>query len=321
MDGGGRFPGSLTPGPAGGAAFRAPAPRAARLIGLRLLPRLPFRRRAAVLAPAESRVPRHLGTVLAVGFFAAVAGVGLDAGGHLDEIYARHGAPHHAIARTLGFGIDHVTVSGIAQLETGEVLTTGGITPRTSLPFLDAGDVRQKLETIPLVKSAAVRKLYPGELLVTVEEREAHALWQRNGEIVVVAVDGTVIDTLRDGRFNHLPLVVGEGANARTAEYLALLDAAGPLKGRIKAGTLVAGRRWTLKVDNGIDVRLPEQGAPAALARLARLEREHKLLDRDVIAIDLRMADRVVVRLTEEAAASRAEAMKKKPTRGKGVDT
>ncbi len=83
----------------------------------------------------------------------------------------------------------------------------------------------------------------------------------------------------------------------------------------------MAGRRWTLKVDNGIDVRLPEQGASAALARLARLEREHKLLDRDVIAIDLRMADRVVVRLTEEAAASRAEAMKKKPTRGKGVDT
>jgi cell division protein FtsQ len=155
---------------------------------------------------------------------------------------------------------------------------------------------------------------------VTLEERRAHALWQRNGEIVVVAADGTVIDRLRDDRFAHLPLVVGEGANARTAEYLALVEAAGPLKSRIRAGSLVAGRRWTLKID-GVDVRLPEQGAEAALARLARLEREQKILDRDLIAIDLRMSDRVVVRLTEEAAAARAEATKKKPTRGKGVDT
>jgi cell division protein FtsQ len=261
-----------------------------------------------------------VGSALTVAFFAGVVGFGLQAGGHLDEIQARAGAPRDAVARALGFGIDHVTVSGIAQLDAGEVLTTGGIDARTSLPFLDAGDVRARLEEMPLVKSAAVRKLYPGELVVTLEERRAHALWQRNGEIVVVAADGTVIDQLRDDRFAGLPLVVGEGANARTAEYLALVEAAGPLKSRIRAGSLVAGRRWTLKID-GVDVRLPEQGAEIALARLVRLEREQKILDRDLIAIDLRMPDRVVVRLTEEAAAARAEATKKKPTRGKGVDT
>jgi len=53
----------------------------------------------------------------------------------------------------------------------------------------------------------------------------------------------------------------------------------------------------------------------------ARLEREQKILQKDVIAVDLRMADRVVVRLTEEAMAARLEGLKKKPLRGKGVDT
>ena len=122
-------------------------------------------------------------------------------------------------------------------------------------------------------------------------------------------------------RFADLPLVVGEQANLRTKEYLALIEAAGPLKSRIRAGTLVSGRRWTLKMDNGMDVRLPEHGAKDALARLVKLEREQGILEKDVIAIDLRMPDRVVVRLTEEAAAARAEALKKKPMRGKGVDT
>jgi cell division protein FtsQ len=202
-----------------------------------------------------------------------------------------------------------------------EVLAAAGIDSRMSLVFLDVNEVRERLERVPLVKTAAVRKLYPNELVVTLTEREPHAIWQQNGELFVVAADGTVIDLMQDSRFVDLPFVVGADANLHTKDYLALLEAAGPLKNRIRAGTLVAGRRWTLKMDNGMDVRLPEIGKSEALARLVKLEREQKILEKDVLAIDLRMPDRVVVRLTEEAAAARMDALKKKPMRGKGVDT
>jgi cell division protein FtsQ len=115
-------------------------------------------------------------------------------------------------------------------------------------------------------------------------------------------------------------MVVGEEANTRTKEYIALLEAAGPLRARIRAGTLVSGRRWTLKVD-GVDVRLPDIAAAEAVRRLVKLEQDNRILEKDIIAIDLRLPDRVVVRLTEEAAAARAEQIKKRPTRGKGVET
>ena len=108
--------------------------------------------------------------------------------------------------------------------------------------------------------------------------------------------------------------MVGAGANERLQEYLGLIEAAGPLGARIRAGTYVSGRRWTLKLD-GVDIRLPESEPAAALARLVRLERENRILEKDIIAVDLRMADRVVVRLTEEAAAARAES-RKKPKKG-----
>jgi cell division protein FtsQ len=319
MDGGGRFLQPMTASPAGFAAARV-APFASR-------PSKPasrftrIARNGTVSVPLERRVPRFLGTGLAVGFFAAVAYLGLSQGGHLDEFYKAHGQPHHALARMVGLGLERITISGIDQMREAEVLAAAGITPTISLAFLDVNEVRERLERVPLVKSAAVRKLYPNELLVTLTEREPHAIWQQNGELFVVAVDGTVIDLMQDERFVDLPFVVGERANERTKEYLALLDAAGPLKDRIRAGTLVAGRRWTLKMDNGMDVRLPELGKTEALARLVRLEREQKILEKDVLAIDLRMPDRIVVRLTEEAAAARMEALKKKPMRGKGVDT
>jgi cell division protein FtsQ len=60
-------------------------------------------------------------------------------------------------------------------------------------------------------------------------------------------------------------------------------------------------------------VRLPEDGADEAVRRLERLAREQKLLDKDIIAVDLRQPDRVTVRLTEEAAAARAEMLKNRP--------
>ncbi|MCB5177134.1 cell division protein FtsQ/DivIB [Microvirga lenta] len=326
MDGGGRYLQPMTAYPADAAVARAATfeprrPSSSRFGFLNVFRPSRGTRRRSVSLPIERRVPRFLGTGLALGFFGAVTVTGLWQGGHLDEIMRNHGEPHHALASAFGLGLDRITISGISQIRENEVLAAGGLHDKLSLAFLDVNDLRERLERVPMIKSAAVRKLYPNELVITLTEREPHAIWQLNGELFVIAADGTVIDLMQDERFVDLPLVVGEGANMRSKDYLALLEAAGPLKERIRAGSLVSGRRWTLKMDNGMDVRLPELGAADALARLVKLEREQKILEKDVLAIDLRMADRVVVRLTEEAASARADALKKKPMRGKGVDT
>ena len=320
MDGGGRFARPLTAaGPFGGpgAALLGRGEPGTRLG--RLAARLARRRRRFVRNGRQGP-PRHAGTLLALGFFATVVGTGLVAGGHYDQFVAADGRPLHLLGRLAGFGLDRVTISGIAGLREGEVLGAAGLDARTSLAFVSVAEVREKLRALPLVAAVSVRKIYPHELQIELTEREPAALWQRDGALFVVAKDGTVIDEMRDGRFANLPLVVGEGANARVADYLGLVAAAGPLRDRVKAGTFVSGRRWTLKVD-GVDVRLPEQGAAAALARLVRLQRDEKILDKDIIAVDLRMPDRVVMRLTEEAAAARVELIKKRIAKGKGVET
>jgi cell division protein FtsQ len=312
----------MTAAPAGaGAAVAWPRPSVSALFPILAfkVPRLSRRRSVAV--PLCRRLPRLLGTGLTLAFFGAVAITGCVIGGQYQAFREEYGEPHHVLARTIGLGIERVTISGIDQMREAEVLGAGGITSKVSLAFLNVAETRERLKREPLIQSASVRKLYPNELMITLTERQPHALWQHDGELFVIAADGTVIDKMRDDRFASLPLVVGDQANARTKDYLALLDVAGPLKPRIRAGTLVSGRRWTLKMQNGIDVRLPELGAAEAMTRLVKLDREQKLLDKDVIAIDLRMRDRVVVRMTEEAATARAELMKKKPTRGKGVET
>lgn len=307
MDGGGRFPESLS----GDAAGRSGPARLAGAVVGQLSSRSLSVRRARSGPQFRGRLSRGTGTVAVSMTFAAFALAGFVASGRYDAFVAEQGRPLDIAARLMGFGVERVTISGISRMYEREVLAAAGIDWRSSVPFLDVADVREKLLRVPLIAQVSVRKIYPDEIAITQVEREPAALWQKNGELSVIAADGTVIDAMRDDRYVSLPLVVGEDANTKLPEYLALVAAAGPLADRIKAGTYVSGRRWTLKLD-GIDVRLPEVDPAAALARLVRFEREAGLLEKDIIAVDLRMPDRLVVRLTEEAAAARAEAQKAK---------
>jgi cell division protein FtsQ len=87
-----------------------------------------------------------------------------------------------------------------------------------------------------------------------------------------------------------------------------LLAAANELRPKIKAGVLVSDRRWDLVMTNGMIVRLPEVNPQAAMATLVRLQREDRVLERAALSLDLRVAGKMFVRLTEEAAAARAAA-------------
>ena len=250
--------------------------------------------------------PSGLGFALAVALLIGVGSFGALRGGQYQAFVAREGDIRDVIARALGLEIAVVTISGQAELREKEVLAAAGVNSKDSLLFLDASRARAGLETLPLVKSASVRKLYPDRLVIDLVERAPYALWQKDGKVSIVAADGAPIDELTDPRFIGLPFVVGEGANERLPEFSALLAAAAELRPKIRAGVLVSGRRWDLLMTNGVDVKLPEADPQSAVETLLRLQRQDRVLDRDILSVDLRVSGRMFVRLTEEAAAARA---------------
>jgi cell division protein FtsQ len=265
---------------------------------------------------------RRRGTALLITSLigASIAYGGIRGGGYADFV-EEYGTPGDIIARNIGFPISAVTITGESGLTEAEVLEASRISSKNSLAFLNAADVRERLRAVPLVKEASVRKLYPDQVAIEITERQPYALWQQDGHLSVIAADGTVIDTMRDGRFAQLPFVVGEGANTHISDYLALLAKAGDLKSKIRAGVFVAARRWTLSTTNGVEIMLPEINPEGALAALASLDRDARILDKDVISLDLRLPDRLVARLSEEAFAQRADALGRKSAKSKAGQT
>src|SRR5215472_13937366 len=268
----------------------------------------------------ERHVPRRAGLAATLALLVASAGLGVVKGGHVDELSAALNDARNALANSIGFRITAVAINGRKQLSQDEVLAIGGVNGRSSLLFLDAAALRDRLKTNPWIAEATVLKFYPGQLQIDIVERTAFALWQRNGKLSVIAEDGAVLEPYVARRFVTLPLVVGRGAETRARDFLALLARYPQVNSVTKAAIFVGERRWNLRTRDGLDIRLPENDVGNALAALSRLDKEDHLFSRDIVAVDMRLPDRLTVQLSDDAAKAREDLFKDKKPKKKAGD-
>jgi cell division protein FtsQ len=265
-------------------------------------------------------LPRRIGVKATILILLGSVGFGVVKGGHVDEMSTVVSDSRNALANSAGFGITAVAINGRKQLSQDEVLAIGGVNGRSSLLFLDALTVRDKLKANPWISDATVLKFYPGQLQIDIVERTAFALWQQGGKLSVISDDGAVLEPYVSRRFVTLPLVVGKGAEIRARDFLALLARYPQVHSATRAAILVGERRWNLRLKDGLDIRLPENDVGNALAALSRMDKDDRLFSRDIVAVDMRLPDRLTVQLSEDAAKAREELFKDKKPKKKAGD-
>src|SRR5215510_1346012 len=266
----------------------------------------------------ERYSPRRAVPWLTLATLLGSATLGVIKGGHVDVVLAQLADGRNALANSAGFRITSITISGRKQLSQDEVLGIGGVNGRSSLLFLDAATVRDKLEAKPWIAEATVLKFYPGQLQIDLVERTSFALWQQEGRLSVIAEDGAVLEPYAARRLASLPLVVGKGAETRARDFLALLARYPQVHSVTKAAIFVGERRWNLRLKDGLDIRLPENEVGNALAALSKMDKEDRLFSRDIVAVDMRLPDRLTVQLSEDAAKAREELFKDKKKKKAG---
>ncbi|WP_332873792.1 cell division protein FtsQ/DivIB [Aurantimonas marina] len=262
-------------------------------------------RRASGLAASVARLPiPPFGALAAVVIGSAVV-YGISVGGHTVTVV-------DGIAQPLGFPIEAIDVTGNSETSEIDVLQALWQTGSQSLFSLDPAAARQALEEMPWVDRASVAKVFPDRVRITLSEHRPYAVWQKGREFVVVNREGKEIVPFTPGRFANLPVVVGTGAAAHAAALLDELEVLPELRARVKAYIRVGNRRWDLRLENSIAIELPEDDPVEALAEVARMDRENGLLSRDIAAVDMRLADRIVIKLTPDALIRRNAALKER---------
>ena len=281
------------------AGRRAPSPPRPRLRRRRITPAI---RRAAAWAVL---------VVLAAGLYGAIMLSRLPIG---QAILA--GAADRALAASaaLGLVVGDIQVEGRETTDAATIMAA--LSARRGTPILAVSPSRAKeqLESLPWVRSAAIERRLPGTIFVRLVERHPLAVWQHAGRQELIDREGAVIPVKDLSRFARLPSVVGDDAASHAAALLDMLAHEPDLAARVTAAVRVDERRWNLRIDNAIDVLLPEESPDAAWARLAALERANGVLKHDIQTVDMRLPDRLVLRAAAPPPKEVAPAKKPRPS-------
>lgn len=201
-------------------------------------------------------------------------------------------------ARAAGFAVQEVLVEGRDRTANEALVAALGIARGTAIFGFDPEAARQQIEALPWVRQASVARRLPDTVYVRIEEFRPLALWQKDGKLAIIDTNGAVIPDRGVERFAHLPMVVGASAAELAPDFLRLLATYPTVAEQLEAAVLVSGRRWNLRLKGAIEVKLPEQQVARALQTLTSLDKEKALFERDLVAVDLRLPNQLILQRT-----------------------
>jgi cell division protein FtsQ len=197
----------------------------------------------------------------------------------------------------LGLRVETILSEGRQAVPAPELVAALGIRRGSPILAFDPDAARARIEALGWVRSAVVERRLPDTIYVRVVERQPIALWQHDGRILLIDRDGVAFGEEQVARFGRLPLVVGADAGEETPKLFDVLATDPELMNKVVSAIRVGGRRWNLRFESGFEARLPEANVEAAWLKLSELVRGRELLKQPVLAIDLRLPDRAIIRL------------------------
>ena len=196
----------------------------------------------------------------------------------------------------MGFSVSEIFVQGRFETDRRALLQALGLARGSSIFNLDLKQARLDIVGLPWIKSATIERQLPNVIYLSIEERRPLALWQNDGRFELIDVNGRIIPARNVGRFGNLINVVGLEAPLFTSMLFDTLALAPELAIRVKAAIRVGKRRWDIQLDNRVKVLLPEANMTVAWVQLAEFQERYRLLDDDVLSVDLRLKDRIVIK-------------------------
>lgn len=202
----------------------------------------------------------------------------------------------YAKSAKIGFKVEEVVVQGRSKTDQDTLLKSINVKRGDAILAIHLEELRFQIEKLEWVRSATVIRQLPNILYVKIIERSPIAIWQNNQKIYLIDEDGTPIYTKNQPN-DKLPVIVGEGAPAKTPEILERIKSYPKISENMQALCRIRERRWNLFLTGHIVVKLSDATLKESLETLEQLLNENRI-SADVKEIDLRPNERFFVKVT-----------------------
>ena len=204
---------------------------------------------------------------------------------------------------TIGWGLEDITLEGREKTSAKDILQAVNLKRGDNILEIDLDAVREQIEMLPWIKEVAItRRYFPNVLQKKKKKKNVKSIWQYKNEFYPIDEEGQIIETEYVPQKNILQ-IVGEEAPENLNKLLKIIEQDKELFSRIKAASFISKRRWNLifdDVERGVTVKLPEDNMEEAWKKLIKLDKTRGILKRKLTFIDLRLKDKVIVRLNKE---------------------
>lgn len=220
----------------------------------------------------------------------------------LHDLMARYAQFRASVEERPEFMVNVLTVQGASEELASDIRETLPIVLPVSQFAVDLEELKASIEQLGPVASAEVR-LRPGGLLsVVITEREPSVLWQHDGVVEALDIDGNRVSSVAyPSAYPDMPLLAGKGAEKKVAEAVALFEAATAVRQSLIGFVRVGDRRWDISLVDGRVIKLPEKEPLQAFDRVMALHLAQDVLARDFKVLDYRNTARPTLRMSDAA--------------------
>jgi len=230
-----------------------------------------------------------------IGTFFFLIFIGLWLGGYLPKV--RESLNVWKVERLMaaGFVVEQIDVMGEGRLNERDIRVAAQIQTGSYFFGVDLDAAKARTENLPWVDTAVVRRLWPNRIVVQVVETKPYAMWQKEGELHLLAESGAPIVPVKQAVSIPLNLktYIGPKAPDHAQAIEEKLIGYDDIWSRVESLVQFPSGRWDLHMNNEIVVRLPVEKVDTAVKRLAELDRKTFILSREIGVIDLRLHDRI----------------------------
>lgn len=208
----------------------------------------------------------------------------------------------HKITAAAGFQLRQIEVTGRHHTNPADLRERINIQQGDSLFSVNLKDARDSIQNLPWVREVSLHRQWPDRISIAITERRPLALWQQDGKLAVIDREGEIIHPENIDEFATLPILTGADAPEHAKDLIDMLMAEPAVAGKVDSAIRIGGRRWDLRLQNGIKIKLPEDDMPYALARVAEAERNYLIFSKEILSLDARFSDKLIVKASSGAA-------------------
>ncbi len=152
--------------------------------------------------------------------------------------------------------------------------------------------IEQIKAELPWVHQVTIARSMPNILNISIVEYVPIAIWQNEGEKYFTDKEGNLIPFEDLEEFKNMVILSGIGANVNAKSLFNIFTADENLSANVYSATWVSNRRWDIRFENGLLIKLPENNISDAWRRLIKIYNMPGSIV-GLKVIDLRVLDKV----------------------------